>query len=104
MTRQSLSVDDIDNLAKAVTTLARELWIVKDRFIILEAVLEKHGIRAADEIDALVPDDALKAKLGANREELVRHLMQALNPKPGTEAGPTGRVKHGHDVDAHEED
>ena len=101
MTRQSLSVDDIDNLAKAVTTLARELWVVKDRFMILEAVLEKHGINAADEIDAFVPDDPLKDKLTESREELIRHLMQALNPAPGSEASPSGRIKPGRDVDAH---
>ena len=100
MTHQSLSVDDIDNLAKAVTTLARELWIVKDRLMILEAVLEKHGIHAADEIDAFVPDTALTKKLSANREELMQHLMQALNPKPGTEASLSGRIKPGHDTDA----
>jgi len=103
MARQSLSVDDIDNLAKAITMLTRELWVVKDRVMVLEAVLEKHGINAPNEIDSHVPDSELSAKLTASREELVGNLMQALNPKPGSEAGPSGRVKPGNDVDAYEE-
>ena len=103
MTQQSLSVDDIDNLGKAVATLARELWIVKDRFMILEAVLEKHGINAAHEIDALTPDSKLAERLAASREELIENLMQALNPKPGSEASLSGRIKPGFDVDADED-
>jgi hypothetical protein len=74
-----LSEMDVDGLGRAVLTLCHELWIVKDRMAILEAVLDKHGIDAAAEVETLHPDDALKEKLDADGRALVERVLGALN-------------------------
>jgi hypothetical protein len=53
--RQFLGADQVDNVADAVLALARELWVVADRQLILEAALARHGIDAAAEIDSFEP-------------------------------------------------
>lgn len=83
--RQILAPEQIDHVAQALLALARELWVVVDRQIILEAVLARHGIDAAAEVDALEPDPALQAKLDARRDRLVGAIASALNGEPGAE-------------------
>lgn len=76
--RQALKPEDIDQLGQAVMTLAKELWVVKDRQYITEAVLAKRGIDISEEISLFQPDAALEAKLKAEREALVKKLSQDL--------------------------
>jgi hypothetical protein len=59
-------------------TLAQELWVVKDRQMITEAVLAKRGIDISDEISLHQPDPALDAKLRAARQALVLKLTQDI--------------------------
>lgn len=77
-TKPILKPDQIDNLAKAVLTLTHELWAMKDRQMILEAVLDKHGIKAAEEVDKLVPDEALAKKLAEERSAFAERVMRAI--------------------------
>ncbi|MSO98964.1 MAG: hypothetical protein EXR11_12225 [Rhodospirillaceae bacterium] len=77
--RKALKPEDIDKLGHAVMTLAKELWVVKDRQAVTEAVLAKRGIDIRDEISLYQPDPVLDAKLKADREALVKKLMQDLS-------------------------
>ena len=36
----------VDDVAKALLVMARELWVVKDRQRVLEALLAEHGMLA----------------------------------------------------------
>jgi hypothetical protein len=76
--RTALKPEDIDKLGQAVLTLAKELWVVKDRQAITEAVLAKRGIDISEEVSLFQPDAALEAKLANDRQELVKKLMQDL--------------------------
>jgi hypothetical protein len=76
--RKALAPEDVDKLGQALLTLAKELWIVKDRQLITEAVLAKRGIDIGEEIATHKPDAALDAKLAAEREGLIKKLMQDL--------------------------
>ncbi len=77
--RQLIPPEHVDNVAAAVLALARELWVVADRQIVLEAILARHGIDAGAEIDGREPDTALQAKLDARRDRLVTAVSQALS-------------------------
>ena len=77
--RRFLGPDQIDNVADAVLALARELWVVADRQLVLEAILTQHGIDAATAIDAFEPDAALQAKLDARRDRMIAAVSQALS-------------------------
>ena len=75
--RRILGDAAVDRLGAGVIALARELWVVIDRMTALEAVLERHGIPAA-EIDALQPDERMAAQLHARREQLLDNLLAAM--------------------------
>ena len=77
--QQILSDLDVDSLGQAVLSLCHELWILRDRMTILESVLEKHGIDAAEEIETLQPDDALEERLRTQGRALVERVIGALN-------------------------
>jgi hypothetical protein len=76
--RQAMKPEDVDKLGQAVLTLAKELWVVKDRQAITEAVLAKRGIDIREEIALFQPDAELEAKLAQERQALVKRLMQDL--------------------------
>ena len=71
--------DQIDLVADAVIALTREVWVLTDRQRILEAVLAKHGIDAATEIDAFTPDPAMEAALTAKRDRLIAAVTGAMS-------------------------
>ncbi|MEO0607879.1 MAG: hypothetical protein AAFY82_06575 [Pseudomonadota bacterium] len=74
-----LSETDIDGVGRAVMTLCHELWVVKDRMAVLEAVLADNGIDAERAIDAFQPDAALQDKLNQDGRALVERILSALN-------------------------
>ncbi len=76
--RRILDPAQIDHVAEAVIGLARELWVLTDRFTIMEKVMAARGMDLAAEIDAYQPDAALQAELGAKRARLMRTILTAL--------------------------
>jgi len=76
--RRILDPAQIDHVAEAVIGLARELWVLTDRFTIMEKVMAARGIDLAAEIDAYQPDVAVQAELSAKRAALMRTILTAL--------------------------
>ena len=74
----NLRSDDIDRLGKALLSLSRELWVVKDRLFVLEAALADQGIIAAGLLDDFQPDEALQQKLESERAALITSVLDAL--------------------------
>lgn len=77
--RRILKPDQIDDVAKAVLALARELWVTRDRQIAVEAVLAAHGIDIAAAVDAFEPDATTQARLNAERDRLIGAVVSALD-------------------------
>ena len=75
---QNLQSQDLDRLGKAVITLAKELWVMKDRQRVLEAALADKDIVTSDLLDGWEPDDALQAALEHDRAALIDSLLKAL--------------------------
>ena len=76
--RQILAPDRIDDVAKSVLALTRELWVMRDRQIVTEAVLASRGIDLREELDGFQPDAALQAKLDAERDRIIAAVAAAL--------------------------
>jgi hypothetical protein len=76
--RRILGPDQVDHVAEAVIGLARELWVLTDRFTIMEKVMAARGVDLAAEIDAYQPDAAVQAELSAKRARLMRTILTAL--------------------------
>ena len=58
--------------------LARELWVVKDRLMTLEAVLSAKGQSVAALVDAYQPDESLQQSLQAERQRFIAEIMASL--------------------------
>lgn len=74
----SLRPGQIDELGRALLLLARELWIVKDRQIVLEAVLAERGVDVADAVRDYQPAGAVAQRLDAERKRYMAGLGQSL--------------------------
>ncbi len=69
---------DIDRLGKALLTLAGEVWTLRDRQRILEAVLEAQGIAVSDALERYQPDTELAAQLAEQRAAFIEALLRSL--------------------------
>lgn len=68
-----------DRLGLALITLMREVWVVKDRMMTLEAVLEARGIDAATEIERFEPGQEFAARLQEEGDAFVANVTSALS-------------------------
>ena len=76
--RRILTPDQTDDLAQAILSLTRELWVVHDRVLTLEAVLEKHGIAATQEIEAYEPSSEEAARRLEISSRAVKSVIDSL--------------------------
>ncbi|QBM75109.1 hypothetical protein E2E30_04575 [Sphingomonas sp. AAP5] len=76
--RRILKPAQIDGVASAVLALAREIWVLRDRQIVTEAVLAARGIDLATAIDAFEPDVALQRRLDTERDRLIALVADAI--------------------------
>uniref|UniRef100_UPI0035CBE9B4 hypothetical protein n=1 Tax=uncultured Sphingomonas sp. TaxID=158754 RepID=UPI0035CBE9B4 len=76
--RRILKPAQIDGVANAVLALAREIWVLRDRQIVTEAVLAARGIDLAAAIDAFEPDAALQRRLDTERDRLIALVADAI--------------------------
>ncbi len=67
----------------AFLTMARELWIVKDRQRVLEALLAQQGILAPEAVSSYQPDATIQAALDRECRAWIERLLVDLNPAPG---------------------
>ena len=80
MTEYVLKPEDIDRLGAALITLTREIWVLKDRQRILEAVLEDAGVLDRSLIDSYVPDEGLSEALKLERQQLIDNVLESMVP------------------------
>jgi len=77
--RTILPPASLDLVADAVLALARELWVVRDRQMVLETVLAERGIDVATMIDDFTPNPAFQERLDAERDRLIEAVATALD-------------------------
>ncbi len=73
----SQSSDPSEALIQVLLNVTRELWVMKDRQLVLEQVLEEAGIRVAEAVETYQPDADFAARLERERKRL---LDQCLAP------------------------
>ena len=69
---------DVNGLAQAVVTLTQEVWVLNDRQMVTEAVLAKHGIDIAEEVDTYTPDESLQTKLDERSRIIMQRVFNSL--------------------------
>lgn len=77
-----------DRATQLALTLARELWVVKDRLLVLEAVLASEGYAGLGaRVDAFQPDAATRAAIDAERKRFIAEVTAALDSPPDQRPG-----------------
>ena len=75
--RQFFGSPQIDDVARALIALTREVWVLTDRQILLERLLARHGIDTAA-LDTTDPDSTATAELDQRREQLLASVLGQL--------------------------
>ncbi len=68
----------IDRLVAVTVALAAEVQVLRDRQRALEAVLERHGIAVAAEIERWEPDEAQRREIEHDDDLYVRAVFGPL--------------------------
>lgn len=66
-----------DELARMVTGLTEELWVLRDRVMVLEQVLTESGAIKGTAVDEHVPGEELHGRLGLERQRLIQRVLGA---------------------------
>ena len=72
-----LADERFDQLARMMFQLLSEVWVMRDRMVVMEEVLRRKGVTSAAEIDGFVPDPGLERRLEALRNEMVEAVLGA---------------------------
>ena len=78
-----LTPGQIDNLGRALVSLLREVTVLNDRVMVLEAVLEQNGVTTAEAIDTFQPDAAFEAR---SKEAMARIITPVIDSMRGADA------------------
>jgi hypothetical protein len=65
----------------ALLTMARELWVLKDRQRVLEELLAAKGVVAPGEADAWQPDPGRQAAIDGECQAFVQRLVAEILPR-----------------------
>lgn len=75
--RSYLSTKELDAIVRSQTELLSELWILRDRVLVLEHLLEQANILPPEAIDNLELPQDLADKLQQDRDTLVARVAGA---------------------------
>lgn len=78
-----LRPDQIDNLGRAILSLTREVAVLTDRVLVLEAVLEQQGVTSHEEVETFAPDDAFEARSKEAMEKILQGVLDSLSGSDG---------------------
>ncbi|MFT7288571.1 MAG: hypothetical protein ACI87W_002693 [Halieaceae bacterium] len=76
--RKTLADADLEGLASAVLELSRELWVLKDRQAVTEAVLAARGIDIREDIESFRPDAELQEQLNQRGAALAASILNVM--------------------------
>lgn len=67
-----------DPVAQLALMLAKELWVLKDRQLVLEAVLSQNGIPVRELVERWQPTAAEREAIDAARRQFTAEVVAAL--------------------------
>lgn len=78
---------DLDSVLHVTLEIASELWVMKDRFTILEHLLDERGAVTREDLDRHQPSGDLVDRLKQDRERFLRRLTLAAVGRPAVPEG-----------------
>lgn len=75
---QIMGEGQVDNLARAVLSLTREVAVLTDRVMVLETLLERQGVVTSEAVDTFQPDAAFQQRVDAAVAAISGGVIAAL--------------------------
>lgn len=72
-----LADERFDQLARMMFQLLSEVWVMRDRMVVMEELLRRKGVTSSAELDGFVPDAELDRRLESLRNEMVETVLGA---------------------------
>jgi hypothetical protein len=94
MARTRIYFDDptTDKLLAMVLTLASEVWLLRERFAVIETLAGKHGVPIDQEVEDYEFDDVQAERLAQLRNDFIGNLFRILN-EPVATSSPASRKR-----------
>ena len=94
MARTRIYFDDptTDKLLAIVLTLASEVWLLRERFAVIEILAGKHGVPIDREVEDYEFTEAQADRLAKLRNEFIGNLFRILN-EPVATSSPASRKR-----------
>lgn len=80
-----LNEANIDNVARAILTLTREVAVLNDRVMVLEELLEQGGTLAHAAVDTYQPTEAFQARAEKSMQAITQSIIAALQGADGAD-------------------
>lgn len=74
---------NLDNVARALVTLLREVTVLNDRVMVLEEVLAAEGIAVREKVDTYQPDEEFQARIDAAMQRIIAPVIASLTGADG---------------------
>lgn len=75
---QHLKPEQVDNVARALISLTRDVCVLTDRLAILEQVLGDKGIDVAELVDTYEPSGAVQKDIAERTQTIINDVVCAL--------------------------
>jgi hypothetical protein len=76
--RQIMGEAHVDNLARALLSLTREVAVLTDRVLVLETLLERAGVVTCEAVDTFQPDAEFQQRVDAAVAAISAGVIAAL--------------------------
>ena len=73
-----------ERLFQVLMNTLQELWVMKDRQLILERILDDRGINVTEAVERLQPDAELTAELDLQRKRFIDSVLEPLQDNDGS--------------------
>ncbi|WP_326696860.1 hypothetical protein OG909_05735 [Streptomyces sp. NBC_01754] len=78
----------LDGVFNAVMELASELWVLRDRFSLLEEILDEKGVVVREDLETRPPGPEAAARLAADRLRFAERLLEGFAASPPPPPSP----------------
>ncbi|QFG26210.1 hypothetical protein F7P10_38770 [Actinomadura sp. WMMB 499] len=68
----------LDGLFNALMEVASEVWVLRDRFAVLEELLDERGEITREDLELHRPGPELRERLAADRARFLERLMESV--------------------------
>lgn len=76
---EAFGADKVDNLARAVLTLTKEVCVLLDRQAVLETKLEEAGVTTREALDTWEPDEATQKRIDDQMGAVIQSVMREIS-------------------------